>query len=154
MRDSFNAMNSCRALPLNTDRVGAMNPFFSVLSAFYIFGIFYWADSPAVAQIGAFNPYSLLHIPLYGILTILLILALRPGAGIAGRNRRVGAGLIALAVGILDEYHQTFIPTRTGDPVDVLLDVLGIGLAMGLGPHFVVRPIDWLWAKIRIRELW
>ncbi len=127
-----------------------MNPYFTGLSAFYIFGIFYWADSPAASQIGAYNPYSLLHIPLYGALMILLILALRPGAVPAGRNRLFGAVVIALTVAILDEYHQTFIPTRTGDPVDVLLDGIGIGLAVGLGPHFVIRPVDRLWARMNV----
>ena len=48
-----------------------MNPFYAFLSAAYIFAIFFLADSGAVSQIGEFNPYSLLHIPLYGILTSL-----------------------------------------------------------------------------------
>ena len=48
---------------------------FSILSLAYIAGIFLLADSPVVADIAPFNPYSLLHIPLYGILTLLLILS-------------------------------------------------------------------------------
>jgi hypothetical protein len=52
-----------------------MSIFFSVLSAAYIAGIFLFADSPVVSDIAPFNPYSLLHIPLYGILTLLLILS-------------------------------------------------------------------------------
>lgn len=50
-----------------------MNPFFSILSLAYIAGIFLLADSPVVSDVAPFNPYSLLHIPLYGILTFLLI---------------------------------------------------------------------------------
>lgn len=34
----------------------------------------------------------------------------------------LGAGLVASA----DEFHQTFIPTRTGTPKDVLLDCSGV----------------------------
>jgi len=34
----------------------------------------------------------------------------------------LGAGLVASA----DEFHQTFIPTRTGTPRDVLLDCCGV----------------------------
>jgi hypothetical protein len=52
-----------------------MNPFVSILSLAYIAGIFLFADSPVVSDVAAFNPYSLLHIPLYGILTLLLILS-------------------------------------------------------------------------------
>jgi hypothetical protein len=48
---------------------------FSFLSIAYIAGIFLWADYPIVEELSAFNPYSLLHIPLYGILTLLLILS-------------------------------------------------------------------------------
>jgi hypothetical protein len=55
-----------------------MNPFFSILSLAYIAGIFLFADSPVVSDLAAFNPYSLLHIPLYGILTFLLILSFSP----------------------------------------------------------------------------
>jgi hypothetical protein len=51
---------------------------FSFLSIAYIAGIFLWADSPIVEELSAFNPYSLLHIPLYGILTILLMFSRLP----------------------------------------------------------------------------
>jgi hypothetical protein len=50
-----------------------MNPLFSILSTAYIAAIFLLADSPVVSDVAPFNPYSLLHIPLYGILTFLLI---------------------------------------------------------------------------------
>jgi VanZ family protein len=40
------------------------------------------------------------------------------------------AGLIALVVGIADEIHQTYIPTRNGSVGDVLLDVVGIVLCL------------------------
>ncbi len=55
-----------------------MNPLFSILSLSYIAGIFLLADSPVVSEIAAFNPYSLLHIPLYGILTFLLLFSKVP----------------------------------------------------------------------------
>lgn len=55
-----------------------LNPFFALLSAAYIAGIFFLADSPVVSSLSAFNPCSLLHIPLYGILALLLILTITP----------------------------------------------------------------------------
>lgn len=55
-----------------------MRVFFSILSIVYIAGIFLWADSPVVSDLGYFNPYSLLHIPLYAILTVLLIFSFFP----------------------------------------------------------------------------
>ena len=119
-----------------------MNPFFTALSAAYIFGIFFLADSPAVSQIGEFNPYSLLHIPLYGVLTGLLLLgfASKPGTNFAFRYHL--AAWTAVAVGILDEYHQTFIPTREGSVGDVFLDILGVILVVILARR--VSPALWL----------
>ena len=52
-----------------------MNPIFSILSIGYIAGIFLLADSPIVSDVATFNPYSFLHIPMYGILTLFLILS-------------------------------------------------------------------------------
>ena len=109
-----------------------MNPFFTLLSAVYIFGIFYWADSPAVSEIGVFNPYSLLHIPLYGILTFLLLRAVRSDLGRQFSSRLLIAGLIGAAVGVLDEWNQYFIPGRDSSFGDVLLDWIGIGIVISL----------------------
>ena len=119
-----------------------MNPFFTVLSAVYIFGVFFLADSPAASQIGEFNPYSLLHIPLYGVLTGLLLMAFasKPGTNFAYRYHL--AAWTAVAVGLLDEYHQTFIPSREGSVGDVLLDILGVILLMILARR--VSPALWL----------
>lgn len=55
-----------------------MRLFFMILSIVYIVGIFLFADSSVVSTLATFNPYSLLHIPLYGILTILLIFSFVP----------------------------------------------------------------------------
>ena len=116
-----------------------MNPFFSILSAVYIFGIFYWADSPSISQIGVFNPYSLLHIPLYGILTFLLLRAVRSNFGGKFSSRLLIAGVIAAVVGVLDEWNQYFIPGRDASVGDVLLDWIGIGLVIFLALKVVRR---------------
>ncbi len=126
-----------------------MNPFFSILSACYIFGIFHWADSPSVQQIGVFNPYSLLHVPLYGILTGLLILAFSPAKGRIEARRLIGAGLAAMTVAVLDEVHQMFIPNRSASVLDVLLDGVGIGLVMGWMPRDSLQSLDHLRKRIR-----
>jgi len=107
-----------------------MNPFFVFLSAAYVFAIFFLADSGVVSQIGDFNPYSLLHIPLYGLLTLLILLSLCTGGGKETKKRMIIAGLIAGFVGAMDEFHQTFIPTRDASLSDVLLDILGIVLTI------------------------
>jgi VanZ family protein len=55
-----------------------MRIFFSILSIAYIAVIFLFADSSVVSTLAPFNPYSLLHIPLYGVLTVLLIFSFMP----------------------------------------------------------------------------
>jgi hypothetical protein len=130
-----------------------MNIFFTILSICYIVGIFLWADSPIVEELSAFNPYSFLHIPLYGILTILLIFARLPlnlfnekkpmnssnpsnlpremrNLFHRGSINHLTPGSIAFVVAVADEIHQAYIPGRNASITDVLLDVVGIVLVL------------------------
>jgi VanZ family protein len=77
----------------------------------------------------------------YTILTILLAL---PLAG--DRQVRTGRWLTRVSVwgvrhrecyAVTDEIHQTFVPTRNGSPVDVLIDAAGAATAMAalIGIH-------------------
>lgn len=80
------------------------------------------------------NPYSLLHIPLYGILMVLLSIAFHVKRhGLEEKPFHLISllwpGGIALLVGILDEVNQMFIPGREASLTDVLLNGIGIGLA-------------------------
>jgi hypothetical protein len=124
-----------------------MRLFFIPLSVAYISAIFLFADSSAVSTLATFNPYSLLHIPLYGVLTFLLIFSIAPlkfkrfhperGATSLNTQRSwrayfLIAGLIAFVVAIADEYNQSFIPSRTASIGDVLLDLVGIILFLFL----------------------
>ena len=51
---------------------------FTVLSISYITLIFLLAGSSIVSYLSVFNPYSLLHIPLYGILALLILFSFVP----------------------------------------------------------------------------
>ena len=55
-----------------------MRVFFSILSVAYIWAIFFLADAPVVYTLSSFNPYSILHSPLYGGLTLVLIFSIVP----------------------------------------------------------------------------
>ena len=111
-----------------------MRIFFSILSIAYIAGIFLLAGSSVVSDLSPFNPYSLLHIPLYGILTILLILSLVPITQLPNYliTRFLVVGFIALIVAIADEMHQAYVPGRETSVTDVLLDFVGIILVLFL----------------------
>ena len=127
-----------------------MNLFFTFLSGVYIFGIVYLASSPLVGLIAKFNPYSLLHIPLYGILTILLLLAFASKPQTSHISRYSMAALLAVAVAAVDEYLQSFISTREASMGDVLLDILGVGLVMILTRR--VPPFLWLNALKKLKK--
>ncbi len=106
--------------------------FFSLLSIAYVAGIFILANSPMVSTISLFNPYSLLHLPLYGILAFLLYFSLSA----PGHPRFLLPGFIAFGVGIADEIHQAFVPGREASVGDVFLDLAGIVIAL-----WVIRKV-------------
>ena len=71
------------------------------------------------------------HVTEYAVLTGLLFRALRPS--IEGFWQRAALALLpALIFAPLDEFHQSFVRTRTSSPVDVLIDYGGaiVGIAI------------------------
>jgi VanZ family protein len=50
-----------------------------------------------------------------------------------------GAALISVLYAVTDEFHQTFVEGRSGTPVDVLIDAIGIGLACLLVTRLYAR---------------
>jgi len=134
-----------------------MNILFSILSIVYISAIFILAGSPIVRILAPFNLYSLLHIPLYGILTFLLIFSVVPLSfkknvpndqnvlndpnvqriNASTHVRFLVVGVIALGVGIADEIHQAYVPGRDASITDVLLDFVGIALVLFFAFRFL-----------------
>lgn len=84
-------------------------------------------DLPAWASV-------VVHFTEFALLAALWCWALAPAIG---RRALVVAGAIAFAYAIGDEYHQSFVEGRDSDPLDVLIDALGIATALlviGSGP--------------------
>lgn len=88
----------------------------------------------AVRKMGHFTSYAL-----------LAFLVLRAVWGLRGRARggAIVAGLIAVGFAAVDEYHQSFFPSRGASVADVLLD--SVGVLAGLGVYA-------LWARWRTRR--
>jgi len=83
------------------------------------------------------------HFIEYAILSALWFRALRPHLTNLWRIRWALIGLvICLAVAILDEWHQSFVPSRTSSVRDVLLDITGAFFAQFL-----------IWYALRHRQL-
>ncbi|MEA3431391.1 MAG: VanZ family protein [candidate division WOR-3 bacterium] len=108
---------------------------FGLISTVYIALIFLLAGLPGgLRLISRFNPLSLLHIPLYGLLTFFLIRTFLPKRGDplirSFRLTLAFTTFLALLVAVLDELHQVHIPGREASGWDVGLDAAGIFLAM------------------------
>ena len=65
------------------------------------------------------------HFTEYGVLALLGIRALFRASGLFFRLRWVLPILIVAVVASLDEFNQSFEPSRTSSPWDVALDVFG-----------------------------
>jgi VanZ family protein len=65
------------------------------------------------------------HMAEYGLLWFLWHRAL-------GLRSPLAAAAITLAYAASDELHQTFVDGRHGSPVDVLIDALGVSIAVAL----------------------
>jgi len=131
---------------------------FRLFSIAYVAGIFLFADSSVISDLSPFNPYSLLHIPLYGILTLLLFFSFVPLKSDVRNSTDsthsthstystnlthsthstystyltyfVIVVVISLGVAVADEFHQAYVPGRNASVYDVLLDMVGIVLCL------------------------
>ncbi|MGQ9656750.1 MAG: VanZ family protein [Fimbriimonadales bacterium] len=68
----------------------------------------------------------------YLLLTLVGYWAFRGSFGMESARALCWAVLTSLLRAVLDEIHQAFVPGRTGTPVDVLIDAVGIALATWL----------------------
>jgi VanZ family protein len=91
--------------------------------------IFYLSAQPSVGpELPAFTRV-IAHFTEYALLASLWAWALVPALG---RRAFAVAAAICLLYAISDEYHQRFVAGRESDPVDVLVDCLGIAFALTL----------------------
>src|SRR6266581_8533274 len=76
------------------------------------------------------------HLTEYAIFAALLWRALRRGTRLQAKMSILFllAWLAAAIFAVTDEFHQSFVPSRTASPVDVMIDICGaiIGLAICL----------------------
>ena len=78
-------------------------------------------------EVGSKALRHLVHVPLFFLLAVVVMFCGR----VIGLGLR-GSVFICLAVGVLDELVKFPLPTREFDPLDLLLDIVGIMLAAGM----------------------
>lgn len=67
-----------------------------------------------------------MHVLLYGVLAIVVIWTLRECGSRRGAIYAIAIA-VALAYGLFDEWHQSFVPGRSVSGWDVVFDVVGAG---------------------------
>jgi VanZ family protein len=106
-------------------------------SADHTAGIFGWIASLLLpwatpAQVALLHGLvrKLAHVTEYAILAALWFRALHGGRGLASAPSALAALGISIGWAIADELHQALVPSRTGSPLDVLVDATGAALGI------------------------
>lgn len=98
-------------------------------------------EQMSIMEILTFCLRKAAHMGAYFILAGLLLWALK-GWLDAPRRRAVATLLLTALLAGLDEFHQTFVPGRSGQARDVLIDLTGAGLMLllwAMGRRFLAR---------------
>lgn len=96
------------------------------LAVVWMLTIYYLSshDMPQI-DLGFSAQDKLVHILGYGLLAALLLGAMPWRSGGYSVRQIALAALLATLYGLLDEWHQSFVPGRKSDALDVLADALG-----------------------------
>jgi len=115
-------------------------------TSLFILPILHWLYSHASAEtldLLHFFIRKAAHVAEYFVFSVLLLRALR------GKHRgwqlRWAIAALAIAAGysVLDEFHQSFVPSRTASPWDSLIDTSGAATA---------QVVLWLWFWFHARR--
>lgn len=79
------------------------------------------------------------HIGMFGLLGLAIWWALGLNGRLLDRERSWYAIGIATAYGVLDEFHQSFVPGRDPGALDVAADFVGAALAVMIVPRLYRR---------------
>ncbi len=96
-----------------------------------------WADAGTIGALHALVR-KLAHVTEYGILALLLFRAINTPQRSVARVAQ-WAWVLAAAYAASDEFHQSFVPSRTGALADVVLDSLGAALGVALAVWLTQR---------------
>ena len=103
--------------------------------------IFYLSGQPSIETPTLFpGQDKLFHLIEFGILGFLAMGALRASHGGYQARQLWGVAAVVMLYGILDEFHQYFVPGRSADVYDVLADAIG-GLLGAWAMYWLVRVV-------------
>lgn len=82
---------------------------------------------------------KLVHVVEFAILAFLLSLGFFSALNASSRTKAIIVFSIALSLGLLDEFHQHFIPGRRADLYDLLADAVGAALGVFFYWHLTTK---------------
>ena len=88
-----------------------------------------WA-TPAQVELAHMAARKIGHMVEYAVLAALWFRTLYADRRLAGTQSALTALAISVAWAIVDEIHQSFVPSRTGSSLDVILDSTGATLIL------------------------
>jgi VanZ family protein len=93
---------------------------------------------------------KLAHIGEYAVLAVLLWRALRSGATLHPRLLMlfIGVWLACAIFAVSDEFHQSFVASRSASPLDVMIDISGATFSLAICVMFAA----WANRKSRIES--
>ena len=113
--------------------VGTWGPFLLALA------ISYWFSSLPGVPGARYAWDKLLHVVAYAGLGVLALRAFHGGLSALPSRTTLLAGLVVGLWGVSDEYHQSFVPGRDASVGDVVADVIGFLVAVGIAMAWVKR---------------
>jgi VanZ family protein len=122
-------------------------PASALAAVLLVVGLFIGGAQPVAVGLVAPPWDKVLHAGVFGVLAVLLAVALR-GAHLLHGRKAIGvsqallwAALLAVMVGGADEIHQLQLPGRMAGWDDWLADATGVALALG--------GLRWFWQPVR-----
>jgi hypothetical protein len=114
---------------------------FMALAIFWAGVIFYLSSKSSLPTPALFpGQDKLFHLIAFGMLAFFSLGAMRPAtSGYRGRQVWLTVGLVAL-YGLLDEFHQYYVPGRSVEVYDALADACG-GLLGAWGMYYLMRVL-------------
>ena len=82
------------------------------------------------------------HIVEYGVLAALLYFALSRTTTLGHQKTVILAVILATLYGVTDEWHQSFVPGRVPDPMDLLTDFLAATVVATMTAVFLKKGLN------------
>jgi len=105
--------------------------FYWLPALLYMALIFYMSSHPspeAARRLPVYFDIKLVHIIEYGILTALYYFALTRSFFLKKSCLNAYSFMLTVLYGLTDEFHQLFVPSRSGKLEDIAADMIGAGI--------------------------